>query len=115
MADEIAFQLPRRVIAEGTGFTLAAFFRTRATAAASTPTTIHYRVDCKTTGRALLDWTSVIPASSVNLSILPGFNAIQDDCNDFERKQVTVKLDDGLATQCVKAVSWEIENIFGSP
>lgn len=115
MANEIAFQIPRRVMAEGTGFALPVYFRDRSTAAASTPTTIHYRVDCLTTRTTLLDWTGVVAASNVNLSILPGYTAIRDDCNDVERKQVTVKLDDGLSTQCVKAVSWEVENLFGSP
>lgn len=115
MADQIEFQMPRRVLAEGTGFTLPVKFRDRAQATGSTPTTIHYRVDCLTTGQTLLDWTSVSPSSGVNLTMLPGFSAIRDDLNDFERKQVTVKADDGLSTQCVKAASWEVENLFGSP
>lgn len=115
MADQIAIRIPKTNWQEGSAFTASVDFRTRSTGAASTPTTIHYRLDCVTTQRELLAWTSVSAASSVSLAITGAQNAIQSDCNDYEWKQLTVKVDDGLSTQHVDVKKWRIGNLYGSP
>jgi len=115
MADQIAIRIPRTTWQEGSGFTATANFRARSTGAASTPTTVHYRVDCLTTLRQLADDTSVSTDDEVSIAITGTHNAIQNDCNDYEIKQLTVIADRGLSTQHVERVTWRVDNVFGSP
>lgn len=114
MADQIGFSLPKNVIQEQSQLVVGASFRTRATAAASTPTTVHYRLDCLSTGNQVADLTEVSPsASSVSITITPTQNAIQDECNSYERKQLTVVADYGLATQYVDRITYDVNNLSG--
>lgn len=115
MADQIALRVPRDTWKEGSAFTATANFRTRSTAAASTPTTIHYRVDCLTTGQQIADDTSVSAASSASIAITGTHNAILDDANEAEVKQLTVTADQGLSTQHRESITWRVENLYGSP
>jgi hypothetical protein len=115
VADQIELVIPRPVVQEGSSFTATAAFRTRSTSAASTPTTIKYRVDCLSTETELAGWTTVTPASSVSIAITGTHNATQSDANDVETKQLTVMADEGLDTQVRQAVRWRVENLFGSP
>ena len=115
MADQIAIQLPRTKWNEGSAFTLTAYFRDRATNAADTPTTIHYRLDCLTTGTELADWTSVSAAGNISLSITGTHNAIQSDANRYETKQLTLMADKDLSTQYRESVTWRVSNLYGSP
>jgi hypothetical protein len=115
MADQVEIRLPKTQWAEGSGFTATANFRTRSTGAASTPTTVHYRVDCLTTLRQLADDTSVSTDDEVSIPITATHNAIQSDGNEYEVKQLTVIADQGLSTQHVQRVTWRVDNLFGSP
>jgi hypothetical protein len=116
VADQIEIQIPRTAtIKEGSHFTATAYFRTRSTSSASTPTTIKYRLDCLTSGSVLTDWTSVGSASNVSIAVTGTHNAIQSDANDVEVKQLTVMADEGLATQVRQAMRWRVTNLFGSP
>lgn len=110
MADQVSITIPRPKVQEGSAFTATAYFRDRATAAASTPTNIRYRVDCLTTGTVLADWTTVSAASSATISITATHNAIKDSGNTTERKQLTVAADHGLSTQVRERAVWEVEN-----
>lgn len=112
-ADQIAIQIPKTKWNEGSAFTATAYFRTRSTSAAVTPTSAKYRIDCLTTGTVLQDWTTVSAASNVSISVTATHNAIQDASNHFERKQLVVESDAGLATQHRGAVEWRVENIRG--
>ena len=113
--DQIEFQLAKSRVKEGSAFPLPVYLRLRSTAAAATPTTIHYRIDCLTTGREVADWTSVAAASNATIAVTGTHNAILNDCNSRETKQLTVMVDDGLATQYREAVTWTVENLYGSP
>jgi hypothetical protein len=115
MADQIELRIAETIYQEGTGFTVTADFRTRATAAASTPTSVKYRVDCLTTGKELASLATVAASSSVNISITPAHNAIQNDGNEYEVKQLTVVADEGLTTQQRETVRWRVRNLYGSP
>lgn len=115
MADQIAIQLPRSQWKEGSAFTVTAYFRTRSTAAADTPTTIHYRLDCLSTGTELADWTSVSVAGNISISITGTHNAIQSDANRYEKKQLTIMADQDLSTQHRESVTWQVSNLYGSP
>lgn len=115
MADQIEILLPETRYMEGSAFTATAYLRTRATAAASIPTSLQYRIDCLSTGTELADWTTVAAASSASIAITGTHNAIQNDNNDYEIKQLTIMTDEGLATQCRARKTWRIENLYGSP
>lgn len=115
-ADQIAIQIPEPRVREGSSFTATAYFRTRSTgAAATTPTTVKRRIDCLTTGVVVQDWTTVTPAANASLAVTGAQNAIQNYCNERERKQITIMLDEGLVTQCRETATWIVENIYGSP
>ena len=112
-ADQVEIQIPKTVVPEKTGFTATAYFRTRSTKAASTPTTVHYRVDCLSTRTQIKDWTSVSAASSVSIAIGSAENTIQDSTKARERRQLIVKADDGLSTQAIGHVEWLVDNLYG--
>ena len=109
MSDRVEIQIPRPVVNEGHTFTATAYFRTGT--AASTPTTIHYRVDCLTTRSVVTEWTSVGSPSTSNGIALS--SAIIDGSNDYETKQIVVKADDGLSTQVIGAALWKVRNLQG--
>lgn len=112
--DQIEIQLPRTIVPEETTFTATAYFRTRATKAADTPTTIHYRLDCLTTQQQIKDWTTVSsPSTSNTVVISSSDNQILDDSNRLEAKQLTVRTDSGLATQVIQPVQWKVRNLRG--
>lgn len=115
MADQIEIQIPKTRIQEGSGFTATAYFRIRSTSAADTPSAVRYRLDCLTTKTQIADWTSASAASSVAISVTATHNAIIDDCNDYEWKQLTVESDNGASNQMRKTVRWRVENLYGSP
>jgi len=113
MADQVEILLPKTRHNEGTNFTATAYFRDRATKASSTPTTVHYRVDDLNGNTNITPWTSVSAAASVSISITPTMNAIQGQSNRIERKQLMVKADDGLSTQAIGSVIWQVKNLYG--
>ncbi|MEE9541201.1 MAG: hypothetical protein V3V85_06890 [Candidatus Thorarchaeota archaeon] len=113
MADQIEISLPKTVYLEETTFPVTAFFRTRATKAASTPTTIRYRIDCLKTRKIIRDWTSVSAAANVTITISASDNEIQDDSNLFEKKQIIVQADNGLSTQVNGKKVYRINNLTG--
>lgn len=113
--DQIAISIPRTTWQEGSAFTATAYCRTRASAAAATPSSLKYRVDCLTTRKEIADWAALTPGASASISITGAHNAIQDDSNDVEVRQLTVMADDGLATQHRGTVRWQVENLYGSP
>ena len=113
--DVIAIQLPETKWNEGSAFALPVYLRLRSTAAAATPTTIHWRIDCATTGRQVVDWTSVSPASSFTIAVTGPYNAILNDSNEQEWKRLTVMTDEGLATQFRETARWRVMNLYGSP
>lgn len=80
---------------------------------ASTPTTLHYRLDCLSTGTQILDWTSITAAASSSIVVTGAQNAIQSDCNEFEKKQLTLKVNSGLSTQYNDCFTWQVKNLSG--
>jgi predicted Fe-S protein YdhL (DUF1289 family) len=113
VADQVEIVLPKTKFLEESTFTLTAYFRTRGTKTASTPTTIRYRVDCLKTKQEVLDWTSVSPAANVSIVISAANNQIRDNSNRFERKQIIVQADNGLTTQVNGKSVWQVKNLTG--
>lgn len=65
---------------------------------ASTPTSIRYRLDDPETGREVIGWTSVTPASSATISI-PGTSNTSDRAQEL--REITVQANANLSTQTV--------------
>lgn len=108
---DVYIKLPKPKFKEGSGFVAVSYFRNSATGEA--PTTARYRIDCLTTGREVLGWTTLTPATSINISITGTDNAIIDASSITERKQITVEADAGLSTQSRNTAYYEVENIRG--
>lgn len=119
MADQIEIQIPKTIVPEGTNFTATAYFRTRSTKAAATPTTVDYRVDDLTTDTVIKDWTTATPGTSVALTMDYAINKIQGSSvtyvgyPKYQRRQLTVRADSGLSTQAIGTVSWRVKNVRG--
>jgi hypothetical protein len=79
---------------------------------AQTPTNVYYRLD-GLNGSQITDWTSVTPAASVTISLTGGQNAITDDCNEFESKQLTVMANRGIAGQYQDIHTYRVRNLSG--
>ena len=108
---DIYIQIPYFRQNEDSSFTATAYGRNASTDAAEAPTTAKYRVDCITTGVTLQDWTTLSVSTSMPISITSTFNAIQDNSNRFEKKQLTVAANPDTATQYRAVVTWKVENI----
>lgn len=115
MTDQVVIQAPKTKWPEGSSFVATAYFRDRATSAADAPSTVKYRIDCLTTGRQVVDWTTASAAASVAISITATHNAILNDCNAYETKQLTVAGDFEAADQSKGTYTWRVENLYGSP
>ena len=113
--DSVYIQVPKDRVLEGSAFVATAYFRTRSTGAAATPTSIKYRVDNLTTCTELADWTTVTAASNVSINVTATHNAIQNASNTRERVQLTVAMDFELSTQVRETAEWDVENLYGSP
>lgn len=77
------------------------------------PATVTYRIDCLTSGTVVKADTPVTPASSVVLTIGASDNAIQDDTNASERKQVTVKATYGGSDGVNDTYTYSVSNLAG--
>lgn len=80
---------------------------------ASLPDTVDYQIYCKTTGTLVRDWTSVTPAESVEITATATDNAIINDVNAREVKQMTIRANAGTDTQYIHKVEWEVVNLGG--
>lgn len=74
------------------------------------PTTIRWRLDCKTTGLELVDWTTVTPASVVSITIPASANEIQNSANTQETKLLTFQADAGTDTQITDEAEYIVSN-----
>jgi hypothetical protein len=112
MSDQIAIQIEKTKLLEGSGF--AASVRFRLGTAADTPASVRYRIDCLTTRTTVKDWTTVSPASSVTVTVTGAENEIIDDANTYEWRQLTVEADTGLSDQYRGSRQWRVENLYGT-
>ena len=72
--------------------------------------TAKYRVDCLTTGKKLTDWTSLTPAVSNSITMTATHNAMQDENNTRERKQITVAANPDTSTAVINTAYWDVIN-----
>lgn len=113
--DQVSIRLPRPNVKEGSAFTATAYFRDRATAAASAPSTAKYRIDCLTTEKEIKGWTTLTPAASISISIVAADNAIQDESNAYEIRRLTVAGNPDLTTQVRETADWMVTNLLNVP
>ena len=102
---------PYPEVVEGGGFTAIAYSRDGT--AANTPTTAQYRIDCLTSGQIIKNWTSLTPAAAMNIIITGSDNALKDQSNDYEMRQVTVEEDSDLDTQTRVSGIYRVRNLGG--
>lgn len=79
--------------------------------ALTTPTTLRYRLDCRTTGAALQGWTTLPASSSQSLAVSAQISAIQSDSNETEDKVLTVEANTGTTTQISDEFVWRVRNL----
>jgi len=108
---EVYINIPQLEQQEGSSFNATAYFRNGE--AAEAPTTAKYRIDCLKTGTVLQEWTTLSPAVSNSIAITAAHNAIQDQSNKFEKKQLTVAANPDTATQFRAVTTWKVKNIRG--
>jgi hypothetical protein len=111
MVDQVAIIIPKPSVSEGSSFNATVYFRDAG--AASIPTNVSYRIDNLTAGTVLATWTSVTAAASVTIAITATHNALVSQCDTYERLQLTVDANHGLATQVRESVVWNVCNVSG--
>lgn len=111
MADQIALRTSETLVPAGSAVSVYAAFRDRATAAASAPTSIRYRVDCLTNGRNIIHWTNATAAATATVVVPGPLNATIDRESELEQRQLTVEIDTGLDTQARQAITWRVRNV----
>lgn len=111
MADQVSIQIAEPIVGAGSAVTATVNCRTRSTAAASTPSSIRYRVDCLTNRCNVINWTSVSAASSASITVPGTSNGTIDYSQDLETRQITVEIDTGLSTQVRAAATWKVRTI----
>lgn len=109
---DVFIKLPEPRVKERSALTVTVYFRDSSDAA-DTPTTVDYRIDCLSTKTILADWTSATPGTSVVITVTPTQNKIVNHTNAWERRQITVSSDRGLATETRDTAIWLVENIPG--
>jgi hypothetical protein len=78
------------------------------------PTTLKYRLDCRTSGTVLVDWTTVTPDATTVIPITADQNRIVNDGNEVEEKLLTAIVDEGLDTQDSQEYGWQVVNLYGA-
>jgi len=100
---------------EGTSSWLTVTFKDKAGVLAA-PSTLTYRIDCMTTGAAILAETTLAgPGSSVELHIPDELNAIQSPANALEYRRVTVVAVYGGGDQITSFYDYIITNLSFVP
>ena len=113
MADQVEIYLPKTVINEGSQLTATVRFRTRASAAASIPTNVYYKLTNVSTGETISDWKSVTAAAEVSITLTPTENTIRDKSHVKERIEFLVAADYGLSTQAIGLKHYKIVDLQG--
>ena len=75
------------------------------------PSSVQYRIDCKTSGQAVRDWTGCPPGPSVEIVLTPEDNAMQNAANDSERRLVTVIANYGASDEVRDACEYYVRNL----
>ena len=88
------------------------------------PNTVHWRLDCATTGQTVRDWTSVAAQFTTDdfgvtteayavIDVPAGDNAIQSGCNSRELKRLLVATNKDTDNERKGQVSYYVLNLQG--
>lgn len=79
------------------------------------PTTARYLIRDISNDRVVRDWTSLSPASIIDIAVTASDNDLQDSRRQrrFERRVVTVQADEGTATQRTDEIEYWVRNLAG--
>lgn len=109
--DLVSIVLPVPVVNEGDNFTIKAYFRDRDSNTADAPSTVHYRIDCMTTGEVVQDWATVSAGESVAIALASDFNAIINSKNKSEIKRIIVVGDKDSTFQASAKANWTVKSL----
>lgn len=73
----------------------------------SAPTTLRYRVD-RDDGSAVVDWTTLTPATTATATITGANNTLTDSCSPRERRRITVQANAGIANAAVESIEYYV-------
>lgn len=87
------------------------------------PSTLHWRLDCETTGKELQGWTEVTPTSVLSesglvdvyatIEVPASLNVIQDSRNWKERKTLLVSAAKDQSGEYNEVYQYDIKNLRG--
>ncbi len=104
--DQVAIQLPKTRFREGDSFTATAHFRRDNLTAR--PGTVHYRIDCLTSDKQILDWTSLTTGTTAAVTIT---TKIRLDFNRTERKRLTFSADKDTDNEVIGTTHYIVVNL----
>ena len=82
--------------------------------AVATPSSARYRIDCLTNKQQILDWTAIGSLSTqVTINITSDQNAIINDANSEERKELVVESTNASGQASISNVRWDAVNLQG--
>ena len=81
---------------------------------AATPATLVYQIDCVTTGTNMKAETALTPGTSVEITITPTENAINDQNNSHEERVVTVTAGYGASDQVIEEFDYLVMNLYAA-
>jgi len=76
-----------------------------------TPVTARYRVDDCTSETVMVNWTTLTPSTSMQITIPGSVNTIVNDRHRKETKVVTVNTDNGLTTEHNEDYRYDVKNL----
>lgn len=102
-------------VSEGSVSYIEATFRDKAGVLTS-PSSARYRIDCRTTGTAILAWTAVTGVSSAfTIEVASTSNAIIVAANELEVKTITVEATYGVTDKITGEYDYFVKNLRNYP
>lgn len=75
------------------------------------PTTLEWRLKCLTTNQVLSDWTTVTsPQAQQSVTVAASLNAIQDDSNPYEDKEIAFRVNSGASGEEIQVDRYRVRN-----
>jgi hypothetical protein len=79
---------------------------------ASEPTTMRWKLDCKTTQTSVVEWVELSAAATVDVTVPASANAIIYSTNAYEIKRITVQANYDTDSQLNKTLEYKVMNNF---
>ena len=79
--------------------------------ALAAPSSVTWRLDCMTNSQQIADWSSISPASEIEITVGFALNAIINQANDTERRVVTVRAVYGASDELHSEFVYILQNL----